>query len=164
MGWPLAYILPCLCVLVCSQQANGTMPAPARRVRLHRAIGSDSVYAGLDTFQGALDAVSVWSVALTRADIQAAMLDTSSFWAIGVCVTEDPPYFEVARSILLHVGVGIVECEPGFHHTVRLFATAHACVVTFPTFRAHFRRGLLVHVRAIVATRHAPRRQDVLRH
>jgi hypothetical protein len=62
------------------------MPAPARRVRLHRAIGSDSVYAGLDTFQGALDAVSVWSVALSRADIQAAMLDTSSFWAIGLCV------------------------------------------------------------------------------
>ena len=137
---------------MCFQQANGTMPAPARRVRLHRAIGSDSVYAGLDTFQGALDAVSVWSVALTRADIQAAMLDTSSFWAIGVCVrvcvTLKTLRMRSRRTVVgvAHLSRHGESCLEKHDSSKYCGAAALPCLVPVPTLRAHFRRGLLVHV------------------
>lgn len=64
------------------------MPSPVRRGRLHRALGSESVYAGVETFNGYLDAVSVWSVALAPAVIAAGIHDTSTAWtdaAPGVC-------------------------------------------------------------------------------
>jgi hypothetical protein len=57
------------------------MPTPARRNRRYRTIGSGSFSAGVTTFLGFVDAVSVWRTSLSAAQIAAGMHDTSSQWA-----------------------------------------------------------------------------------
>ncbi len=61
-------------------QVNGTMQSPVRKLRLHRALGQESIVSGNATFFGSIDAFSVWRVGRPLSDIIASMEDTSDRW------------------------------------------------------------------------------------